>query len=677
MPAITSVGVGSGIDVQGLVEKLVAAEGDPVSKKLDRKEASIQSSLTALGVFQGALTEFQTSLASLKDAQSFTKMSIDLSDEEVLNASISGDPDPGSYDITVERLAQQHRLVSGTFSSDLEAIGTGSISIQFGELNETSGDFIVNPERPVKNIFINNDNNSLRGIQRAINDADAGVKASVLRVGKGFRLILSSELPGATNSMRLKINDDDTVDTDLLGLSTLSYEPGMLQNQGQNLRQTSEALNAIIKIDGVEIQSPENSINDVINGITLDINSESVGKTVELKVFHDKAKVTAAIDEFVSQYNAFIQRTNELTSYDPETQEAGPLAGESSVRNALSQLRRVLGTNFSAVNTQYVSLSALGIDTERSGEQKINSNKVQAAINNNINEVAQLFSRTGSASDPLVRYISATDDTQVGRYPVFIDVLPTQGHYIGLDVAASNIIVPDDANTLTVRVDNTQSSVITLNSKIYNSLENLASELQSKINGDRELSANGAAVNVSVEGNHLVLTSQRFGGTSNIAIEDIPEQLMVATGLTVKQGQSGSDIQGAIGGNAAIGNGRTLLGQGDARGLEIKVVGGAVGRRGTVSYSKGVAEKLDKLVVGFMEPGGLLQGRTKGFTDNLKNIANDREKLAEKLEKSEKRHLKTFTNLDALVGKMRSTGEYLSRQLAALPGARGQSNRQG
>ncbi|VAW97473.1 hypothetical protein MNBD_GAMMA23-938 [hydrothermal vent metagenome] len=677
MPTITSVGVGSGIDVQGLVEKLVAAEGDPVTKKLDRKEATLQNSLTALGVFQGALTEFQTSLASLKDAQSFTKMSLTLSDDDVLNASISGDPDPGNFDIEVERLAQQHRLVSGTFASDLEAIGSGSISIQFGELNNVTGDFIVNPERPVKNIFITSDNNSLRGIQGAINDADAGVKASVLRVGKGFRLIVSSELSGATNSMRLKVNDNDNVDTDLSGLSTLSYEPAKLANQGQNLRQTSEGLNAIIKIDGVEIESPKNSINDVISGVTLDLSAESIGQTVGLKIFHDKAQVSSSIEGFVTQYNSFIQRSNELTSYDPETKEAGPLANDSSVRSALSQLRRALGTDFSAVNSQYVSLSALGLDTQRSGEQKIDTNKVQAALDKNITEVSQLFSRTGSANDPLVRYIGATDTTKVGNYPVVIDTLPTQGNYIGLDVAPSNIIIPHDVNTLVLRVDNIKSSVITLNSQVYNSLENLASELQSKINGDRELSSKGAAVNISVEDNHLVLTSQHFGGTSNIEILEIPEQLMAVTGLSVKQGQLGSDIQGAIGGNAAIGSGRTLMGQGNARGLEIEVVGGGIGRRGTVSYSKGVAERLDKLVASFLDAGGLLQGRTKGFTDNLKNILDDRNKLAEKLEKSEKQHLKTFSNLDALVGKMRSTGEYLSRQLAALPGARSQSNRRG
>jgi len=673
MPAITSVGVGSGIDVQGLVEKLVAAEGDPVTERLNRKEAGIQNSLTAFSVFQGSLAEFQLSLDALKNPQAFTSMSTRLSDEEVLNASISGKPDPGSYDIQVESLAQQHRVVSGTYASDLEAIGTGSISLQFGEVNKGTGEFIINPERPVKNIFITKENNSLRGIAEAINDADSGVKASILKVGKGFRMILSSALPGSTNSLRIKVNDDDVSDTDLFGLSTLSYEPAKLENQGKNLRQTSEGLNAVIKIDGVEIESPSNTIDDVIGGVTLELNSDSIGKSIKLEIFHDKEKVIGAIQDFVKQYNAFIERSNELTNYDPETQEAGPLANDSSVRSVLSHIRRELGSNFSAVNSEYVSLSSLGIDTKRSGEQTLNSGKVQSAISNNINEVAQLFSRTGSASDPLVRYLEASEKTEAGNFSLVIDTLPGQGVYTGLEVAPSNIFVPPDANTIKLRVDNNDSEIITLNSENYNSIENLASELQSKINGDKNLSSNGAAVNVTVERNHLVLTSQRFGSTSNIEIVEIPEQLIALTGLTLSQGQIGSDIKGAIGGREAIGSGRTLLGQGRASGLQVDVVGGATGRRGTVSYSKGVADKLDKLLINFLDSGGLLQSKAKGLTENLKNITDDRNKLAVKLEKSEKQHLKTFSNLDALVGKMRSTGDYLSKQLENLPGARKQS----
>lgn len=673
MPAITSVGVGSGIDVQGLVDKLVSAEGDPVTEKLDRKEGKIQGSLSALGVFQGALAEFKVSLGSLTSPEAFTNMSLSVSDEEVFEASISGKPDPGSYDVDIESLAQHHRLVSGTYKSDREAIGTGSLSIQFGEADKTTGEFVINPERGVKNVLITDENNSLQGIQRAINNADVGVKASVLKVGKGYRLILSSEFPGATNSVRLKVNDDDTRDTDLFGLSTLSYDPSKQANQGQNLRQTSEALNSRIKIDGVAIEVPSNSIDDVIKGVTINLTADSVGKNVSLNVFHDKAKVSASIDDFVTQYNTFMENSRKLTGYDPETKEAGPLANDSSVRSVLTQIRRELGSNFSNVNSRYVSLTSLGINTQRTGELTIDSGKVQSAVDNDISEVSKLFSRTGFASDSFIEYLSASNKTNVGNYPVFIDELATQGVYTGANVATSNIVIQPDSNTFSIRVDNTESSVITLNAQSYASLENLASELQSKINGDKNLLSASAAVSVAVEGNHLVLTSQRYGGTSNIEVMKISEQLTAATGLTMSQGAIGSDIKGAIGGKAAIGTGRVLLGQGEAHDLQVEVLGGDIGRRGTVSYSKGVAERLDKLLMESLDTGGLLQGKTKGLSDGLKNIADDRNKLAEKLEKSEKQHLKTFSNLDALVGKMRSTGEYLSKQLANLPGARNQS----
>lgn len=671
---ITSVGVGSGIDVQGLVEKLVSAEGDPVTAKLDRKEANLGESLTALGVFQGALTEFQGSLTGLKDPNAFTKMSLKLSDDEVIGASISGEPDAGTYDIQVERLAQQHRLVSGTFASDIAAIGKGSISLQFGEVNNAQ-EFIVNPKRPVKNIFITEDNNSLKGIQEAINEADAGVKASVLRVGKGFRLILSSEIPGTNNSIRVKINDDDGVDTDLFGLSSLSYEPGKFVDQGVNMRQTSAALNSLVLIDGVEIESPKNNIDDVISGVTLSLDASSVGHSVELKIFHDKSKVAASIQEFVAQYNAFIERSNELTKYDPESKEAAPLANDSSVRSVLSQIRRELGSNFTNVNSEYGSLASLGISTERVGTLTIDDNKVSNSIDNNITEVSQLFSKTGSSSDSLIRYNTATEDTEVGTFPIFIDSLPTQGVYKGSDVDREDeLIVTDEFNSFKISVDNNESALISLNSKLYPSLESLADELQSKINGDANILKNGSSVSVSIENNHLVFVSQKFGGTSNVNIIEMPEDLMALTGLElVNKGTTGTDIQGAIGGREAIGTGRTLLGQGIARGLEVEVLGGSVGRRGTVSYSKGVAEKLDSLLTNFLGVDGLLNGKSRGLTDNLKNIADERIKLAEKLEKSEKQHLKTFSNLDALVGKMRSTGEYLERQLAALPGAQNRS----
>ena len=71
MPAITSAGLGSGLDIEGLVSKLVAAEGQPASSRLNRKEANLQADLSALGSLKGALSAFQTSVQGLKDVSAF------------------------------------------------------------------------------------------------------------------------------------------------------------------------------------------------------------------------------------------------------------------------------------------------------------------------------------------------------------------------------------------------------------------------------------------------------------------------------------------------------------------------------------------------------------------------------------------------------------------------------
>lgn len=675
MPAITSLGVGSGIDVRGLVEKLVSAEGEPVQKRLDRKEAKLQSSLTSFAVFEGALTEFQTSLDKLKSPEAFTRLSLEVKNEDVLSGVISGDADPGVYDIEVIQLAQPHRLVSGTFNSDLAAIGSGAISIQFGEYDAANGEFNINPDRPIKNIIVNDKNNSLRGIQRAINDAEIGLKASVINDGKGFRLIISSEIPGTHNSIRMRVNDDDGTQTDLHGLSTFSFEPGLNPDQGQNLRTTAAATDARIRIDGVSIDYPDNTIENVISGVTLQLTPDSPGKLTTLKVFQDKQTIASMIREFITAYNAFYDQASELTSYDVENHEAGPLAGDSAVQGIMARIRRDLGTNFSSVNASLSSLSALGIDTERSGRTVINGNKIETAISNNINELAQLFTETGSADDIFINFKDATPQSKPGSYDIFIEALATQGNYRGERVVFDGPKqVVNNENTFKIRVGNTLSDTISIEPRQYRSLTQLGNELQTRINSDRNLRDNDESVSVSVENNQLAIVSNRYGALSKVAITEIHSALEDITGLEVGTGIAGTDVKGIINSRSALGKGRNLTGQGDAHGIQIEVLDGALGRRGQVAYSRGIATRLEKTIGNFLGENGVLENRLDGLNVRVKDIGQQREKLVEKLEKSEKRHLKTFSDLDAMVGKMRATSSYLSGQLANLPGARRANN---
>ncbi|MGZ8212864.1 MAG: flagellar filament capping protein FliD, partial [Burkholderiales bacterium] len=129
----------------------------------------------------------------------------------------------------------------------------------------------------------------------------------------------------------------------------------------------------------------------------------------------------------------------------------------------------------------------------------------------------------------------------------------------------------------------------------------------------------------------------------------------------------GENVAGVIGGAPAIGSGQTLTGTGDASGLALKVIGGATGDRGTVSFARGYAYELEKLVARMLENDSLLDGRMDGINASIKDIGKQREQLEVRLENIEKRYRAQFTALDAMVSRMQSTANYLQQQLANLP----------
>jgi len=107
-----------------------------------------------------------------------------------------------------------------------------------------------------------------------------------------------------------------------------------------------------------------------------------------------------------------------------------------------------------------------------------------------------------------------------------------------------------------------------------------------------------------------------------------------------------------------------------AQGIKIEILGGQTGLRGNVAYSRGVAEQLSGMFDNFLGTNGLINSRNSGFNHRIEDISRQREQLSRRLAVSEKRFLTQFSNLDTLMGKMRSTSSFLTNQLAGLPGAR-------
>jgi flagellar hook-associated protein 2 len=667
MPTISSAGVGSGLDVPGLVEKLVAAEGEPVRTRLDRKEAELQAGLSALGIFKGAVSEFQASFESLRNSDAFGAMNVVSDDEESLTATASSAALPGDYEIEVVQLAQAQKLSSEAFDSDIKPLGSGSLAIQLGRYD--NGSFITNSEITPANITIDASNNSLRGIAEAINQVGAGVRASVVNDGTGYRLVLSALQEGSNNMVRIVTRDDDGDDTDLNGLSNLAFDLSRFGNGAANLIESVPARDAVLRIDGLEVTRSGNEINDVLEGVLLELHPGAAGKRIGISVTLDTDSVTSAINEFVTRYNSLIDSINELTGYDPETGVAGPLSGDASVRGVAAQIRRVMSSNFGSINQSYDSLASIGIDTQRDGKLSLDDGRLQQAIETNLQEVVQLFAVAGSASDPLVKYRGADAATPAGAYELVVTGLASQGFYRGQAVRPDLLVLEDGQNRLRLQVDGVRSDRISLAPGTYRSLYELAAALESAINSDSRLGPAGSKVEVSVEDNRLVLTSAKYGSNSAVELLEVDAGLAAVSGLAIGEGHKGENASGTFDGEPANGNGRVLTAEGRARGLQVEILGGSTGARGTVYFSNGIAARLGELIASFTAHDGLFDSRTEGFNNRIEDIGRQREQLNRKLERSEQRYLKQFSSLDALLGKMRSTSEYLGQQLASLPGA--------
>ncbi len=187
---VSSTGIGSGLDVNGLVGQLVAAERSTEDKRLTRVDTKLTTELTAVSQLKGSLSAFQQSLAALKSADKLAARTAQVDDEKVFTASVTSSASQGSYDIEVEQLAKAAQLASKPFVGGASStVGTGTLTLSLGSANLS--------------VNIDSNNNTLAGIRDAINKASGnpGIRATIVNAVDGAHLVLSGSKTGATNTL--------------------------------------------------------------------------------------------------------------------------------------------------------------------------------------------------------------------------------------------------------------------------------------------------------------------------------------------------------------------------------------------------------------------------------------------------------------------------------------------
>jgi flagellar hook-associated protein 2 len=647
------------LDVNSIVNQLMTVERQPINK-LNITEASFQTKLSAYGSIKGAVASFQTAMQNLGSAIKFTKLDAIPSDDTILSATASSIAVAGTYSLEVTSLAQAQKLVAAGQSSSTAAIGDGTpttVTFDFGTINGGTLDPITKKYTGVtsfgsngngiKSITIDSSNNSLQGIRDAINAAKIGVTATIINDGSAspYRLALSSDNNGVSNSLKISVSGDTSV------TNLLAHDPAATQNLSENVTAT----NANFKVNGVSVSKTSNSATDVIQGVTLNLKKITTTSTT-VTVAHDNASVSNSVAGFVKAYNELAKTLKDISAYNPATKQAAILQGDSTVRSLQSQLRNALGSPVVGASGALTTLSQIGISFQKDGSLGLDTSKLNSAITNNVSDIASLFSAVGKGTDSLITFNSATSNTKAGSYAVNVTQIATQGNTVGN--SAANTTITDTNKALDVTVNGVSAS-ITLNAGIYTA-QTLAAELQAKINGASPFSNAGITVAVTQNSGVLSVTSSSYGSKSSVTIggAGVVDLLGAAPTQT-----AGVDVAGSIGGGTSTGSGQVLS---NAQGLNITINGGALGDRGSVNYSNGYAFSLDIWTSTVLTTDGALASRTGGINNSIKDLGNRRAAIETRLVGIERRYRAQFSALDGMLSSMNQTSNYLTQQLAQL-----------
>jgi flagellar hook-associated protein 2 len=377
---ISSQGVGSGLDIAAIVTSLTSAKAAPLTNAINRSNTALNAQVSAWGTFNSALSTFQATLTALQDPAQLAGRTATVGDATIATATATSSAVTGQYSIAVQNLATAASLSSAPNSAGATAVvGTGTLQISVGGVLDS--------------VAIDSTDNSLQGIAAAINSSagNPGVTASILTTSDGARLVLTGTKSGATNGILVTQSGGDG------GLASLVYDPA---NNRTTLTQTQAAQDANFTVNGYAATSASNQVTSVISGVTLNLLKASAASTgtpptytpTTLTIGNDTAGAQTSIGTFVSALNGLMSSIQSLSSYDPTTQTAGPLLGNSAVQSFQSQLYKILGQVNAGITSGPNSLAAIGIGANAQGTYSSNSATLGNALTGNLDSVSKLLS---------------------------------------------------------------------------------------------------------------------------------------------------------------------------------------------------------------------------------------------------------------------------------------------
>jgi len=766
MPGLSSIGgIISGLDTNSIIETIISYEKKDIELYLARR-AEFTQRLASWQTINSYLLGFKTQLDILSKPSIWNTKTASSSDTDIIDVSTTESAGSGIYYISVDQLARNHQIASQGFSDSTAIIGTGTVEIKVGD------------NAPVT-ITVEAGNHSLVSLKNAINNANAGVSASIINDGSKnnpFRLILTANETGADNQITFTSNltggtppdfstpafdmpetilwssaatsnpalgstaaytgtknktytftvggtgqqtvgnapitinwtDSDnntgtiTVNTagEIVALDgtgaeglTLTMSSGILVAgdtfQVQAFSPTLQsAQDAILKLGDsgnggspITVTSSSNNVTDLIDGVTLDLK-KTTATAIDIIIEDDTSSVSATIKDLVTKYNAFASFADEQLSYNQNTKKAGVLLGDTSLINIVSDIRATILQKVPGLEASLNKLSDIGVKFDKNGELVFNDSTFRNKLESNPDLVRSLFVSTGISDNAYIKYISSGPYTvaNASGYNVDITTAAKRGDFTALavaDPAVTNLVLDATNNNIKLKINGISSNSISLEQKTYVTGDELADEIEKKINADNALGTHDVEVQwIDLDDTgYFKITSTQWGANSKVELDTEPTSSgHTILGLTGGASSDGANVAGTINGEEAEGVGQILTGIVDnetTAGLKLKIELTADmlldGPEGRIVLTKGVAalqsDKIDRYT---NAQTGILNSRSNSLQKQIDNLKDQVVKMEEQIERKRESLYMKFTAMEETLAKLQSQQMYLSSVTSSL-----------
>ncbi|EFI61624.1 MULTISPECIES: flagellar filament capping protein FliD [Comamonas] len=364
---ISSVGIGSGLEVETIVSKLVALESKPIAA-LQTKATGINTQISAFSQLKSQISNLQDQLDKLTKPATWLGNTLTSSNSAQVTGTATSSAVQATYDVEVSQMAAGQTIGSGLVASGT-TLGPGKLTISMGTFGTNGLTPNTKDGKDVSfEVTITAEDDSLAKIAAKINAAKGDVSATVLKDHTGERLVLQSKTTG--------VNSAFSVEAEGAGLQQFAYN-----GSDGTMKRSVEAQDTLAKINGIDMASHTNVFEEVAAGVTLTVAQKSAkdAAPVRITIANDTATAKTALKNLVESYNALSNALKTMTAYDKDSKTAGTLQGDSTAINLQSAMRRLL-SGPGGEGGAFTSLSQMGIAFQTDGTLKIDDTKLDKAL---------------------------------------------------------------------------------------------------------------------------------------------------------------------------------------------------------------------------------------------------------------------------------------------------------